>query len=85
MISKQRQITWRDVERVLTRLGYVRHDVKGSHRVYRHEHALMVVLPYRRMNSAVSELHLTAVQSTLANSGLLPPREFNAMLLNGSN
>ena len=76
-----KSITYADLERVLTQLGFVVERPAHTYEVFRYPALeIMIVLPARHGNDAVDAAHLMAVRTHVVANGLLEATAFDALL-----
>ena len=77
-----KQITFAQLARTLSDMGFVKNRSNGSHVVFEYSPTKpVVVLPAHDPNSEVDLAHLAAVRRTLADSGLVDRDSFDALLV----
>ena len=77
-------ITYADVERLLTQLGFVAEDTTGSFKVFRHQASdALIVLPSSHASDSVDPSHLVAVRKHVLENGLSDEDSFDALLKGG--
>lgn len=81
MSSTIKSITYADLERVLTQLGFVMERPAHTYELFRYPAPeIMIVLPARRAVDVVDAAHLMAVRTHVVENGLLEAAAFDALL-----
>lgn len=78
---KTKKITYRQLQDVLLRLGYIPAE-RTAPGVFRHPKThLPVILPKMPSRAHLKPIDLLSVQNTLANSGIVPKEDFDSLFL----
>lgn len=76
-----KQITYSGLTKMLQNLGFELTRVRGSHRVFRHpDSSTLIVLPYRSGRESARQIHITAVERVLSETGFLSREKFEELI-----
>lgn len=74
-------VTFRDVECILAKLGFVRLQTAGDHRAFRHEETdTLIVLPGGPADRELDGIHRAAVRRMLDERGVVDGAAFDTLL-----
>ncbi len=77
----RKEVTFRDLERVLLTVGFVITHGPGPHKLYTHpSFDAKIVLPPHQAKETVRLANLVAVRRTLSENGVLDPDSFDRLL-----
>lgn len=81
MSSTTKSITYADLERVLTRIGFAHEQPNHTYQIFKcAAPEILIVLPSRGEGETVDAAHLLAVRTHVIENGLLDEATFDALL-----